>query len=95
MLRPVFVFSLKFLLCFRWDQQFVTHEKKRMSTAFNSDFGNEFAQLTPEQQAEVLQFMRSVKKDPAKGTPSEELLKFVGTIPHEDLEAMKAAIEEG
>lgn len=67
-----------------------------MSTTFSSDFGNEFTQLMPDQQAEVMRFMQKMQENkPAKGTPGAELLKFVGQIPHEDLKLMKSAIEEG
>jgi len=66
-----------------------------MSTSFDSDFSSEFAQLTPDEQAQVMRFLRGIKRDLPKGTPGVELLRFAGSIPHEDIEAMKTAIEEG
>ena len=51
--------------------------------------------LTPSQQNQVLDFVLELSGDLPKGTPLKELLKFAGTIPLEDLEQMKQAIEEG
>ena len=50
--------------------------------------------LTPVQQQQVLNYTRQLLGERPKGIPGEELLKFVGTIPPEDLEEMKQAIEE-
>ena len=68
-----------------------------MSDSFANKINQQVARLTPGQQHDVLSFVQSLgtKSDADKGTPGKELLKFVGSIPHEDLEAMKAAIEEG
>jgi len=70
-----------------------------MSDTFVNEINQQLAQLTPGQQQDVLSFVRSLSATssaaPNEGTPGKELLKFVGTIPNEDLEAMKAAIEEG
>lgn len=54
--------------------------------------------LNPEQQQRVLAFARSVgagKRVPPKGTRVEDLLRFAGTIPPEDLAEMEKAIEDG
>ncbi len=68
-----------------------------MSDSFAHEINQQVAHLTPGQQMEVLSFVQSLGTKPSAvlGTPGKELLKFAGTIPHEDLEAMKAAIEEG
>ena len=81
-----------------------------MSDTFAHEINQQVAHLTPGQQQEVLVFVKSLgtKSDghgadghratdasADKGTPGKELLKFAGSIPHEDLEAMKSAIEEG
>lgn len=64
-----------------------------MSTPLEDSFHSVFSQLTPAQQHEALQFVRALQGTP-RGTPGSELMEFVGTIPHEDLDAMKQAIEE-
>ena len=51
--------------------------------------------LTPSQQNQVLDFVLELSGELPEGTPLKELLKFAGTIPLEDLEQMKQAIEEG
>jgi hypothetical protein len=55
-------------------------------------------QLPADEPARVVDFARTLAKSPKPkkvGTPGRDLLRFAGTIPHEDLEAMKKAIEEG
>lgn len=55
-------------------------------------------QLGSDDQARVLDFARALAESPKPkriGVPGKELLRFAGTIPHEDLEEMKRAIEEG
>ena len=55
-------------------------------------------QLAPPQQERVLQFARSLTGNPSAlppGAKLEDLMKFAGTIPREDLEEMQRAIEEG
>jgi hypothetical protein len=54
-------------------------------------------QLGADDQARVVQFARTLLKPAAKtvrGTPGKELLRIVGSIPHEVLMQMKQAIEE-
>ncbi len=51
--------------------------------------------LTTGQQKQVLDFALELSGELPEGTPIKELLKFAGTIPPEDLEQMKQAIEEG
>ena len=48
--------------------------------------------LSVSQQQQVLEFARSLKA-PRQGVPGASLLPFVGSIPLDDLERMKAAIE--
>ena len=50
--------------------------------------------LPVESQQRVLNFARSLTTTLPEGTPGEELLKFVGMIPGEDLDLMAKAIEE-
>ena len=51
-------------------------------------------QLGSNDQARVVHFARTLAKAPQRGTPGKELLRVVGTIPHDDLEQMKQIIEE-
>ncbi|NOY28830.1 MAG: hypothetical protein GXP28_01255 [Planctomycetes bacterium] len=67
-----------------------------MSTIFNSDFGNEFAQLTPEQQHQALEFVRQLStQQSSKEQRRKAILDLAGSIPADDIERMKDAIEEG
>jgi hypothetical protein len=64
-----------------------------LSGELNSYLG----QLGAEDQARVVDFARMLLKPTAKtvrGTPGKELLRIVGSIPHDDLMQMKQAIEE-
>ena len=45
------------------------------------------------QQAEVLEFVRSLAKSEMKGAPGKALLRFAGTIDREDLHRMTEAIQ--
>jgi hypothetical protein len=58
------------------------------------NFNDEFDKLTPDQQAEVISFLRALRGTPV-GTPGRELLQFAGTISPEDLKLMEEAIEQG
>lgn len=49
-------------------------------------------QLDDEQQAQVLEFARSLGRP--RGVPAESLLRFAGSIPLDDLEKMSRVIEE-
>jgi len=50
--------------------------------------------FSPAKQKQVLNFIRELSGELPEGTPIQEFLKFIGTIPLEDLEEMKQAIEE-
>lgn len=50
--------------------------------------------FSPTKQKQVLNFTRQLSDELPEGTPIQEFLKFAGTIPLEDLEEMKQAIEE-
>ena len=57
------------------------------------DLQHQLAGMSAEKQQKVLDFARSLNKEPPKGVSGASLLPFVGSIPHDDLELMKAAIE--
>ena len=55
-------------------------------------------QLGSNDQARVVDFARTLAGPSPQqkiGIPGKQLLKFAGTIPHEDCEEMKRIIEEG
>ncbi|WP_416673968.1 hypothetical protein [Egbenema bharatensis] len=44
-------------------------------------------------QRQVLEFVRSLVKAEVRGTPGQQLLRFAGSIPFDDLQLMREAIE--
>lgn len=44
-------------------------------------------------QRQVLEFVRSLVKAEVRGTPGQQLLRFAGAIPSDDLQLMGEAIE--
>ncbi len=44
-------------------------------------------------QRQVLEFVRSLVKAEVRGTPGQQLLRFAGSIPADDLQLMRQAIE--
>lgn len=45
-------------------------------------------------QWQVLEFVRSLVKAEVRGTPGQQLLRFAGSIPADDLQLMREAIEQ-
>ncbi|NDJ20019.1 hypothetical protein [Myxacorys almedinensis] len=45
-------------------------------------------------QKQVLEFVRSLVKAEVRGTPGQQLLRFAGSIPSDDLQLMSEAIEQ-
>lgn len=45
-------------------------------------------------QRQVLEFVRSLVKAEVRGTPGQQLLRFAGSIPSDDLQLMREAIEQ-
>jgi len=45
-------------------------------------------------QWQVLQFVRSLAKTEVQGIPGQQLLRFAGSIPADDLKLMNEAIEQ-
>ncbi|NJM99727.1 MAG: hypothetical protein HC800_23615 [Phormidesmis sp. RL_2_1] len=45
-------------------------------------------------QRQVLEFVRSLVKVEVRGTPGQQLLRFAGSIPSNDLQLMREAIEQ-
>ena len=44
-------------------------------------------------QRQVLEFVRTLMKMELRGTPGQQLLRFAGSIPSDDLQLMREAIE--
>ncbi|MCU0526884.1 MAG: hypothetical protein MUF72_18905 [Elainella sp. Prado103] len=45
-------------------------------------------------QRQVLEFVRSLVKAEVQGIPGQQLLRFAGSIPSDDLQLMRKAIEQ-
>jgi hypothetical protein len=45
-------------------------------------------------QRQVLEFVRSLVKVKVRGTPGQQLLRFAGSIPSDDLQLMRKAIKQ-
>ena len=50
--------------------------------------------MPKELQWQVLEFARTLLKSEVRGTPGRELLRFAGSIPLDDLQLMREAIEK-
>ncbi len=46
-------------------------------------------------QSQVLKFARTLITSKVQGVPGQELLRFAGAIPSDDLQLMQEAIEQG
>ena len=62
-------------------------------TSVEKEILDEIHKLGKGQQAEVLEFVRSLAKPAMTGTPGQTLLRFAGTIDREDLHRMTKAIQ--
>jgi hypothetical protein len=66
-------------------------------TSIQNELLTYLGQLPADDQVRVVDFARSLAQSPKPrqvGVPGSELLRFVDTIPPEDLEEMKRIIEE-
>lgn len=64
-----------------------------LSDSFANEISQQLAQLTPEQQQDVLEFVRSLQSQPTKEQRRQSLLDLAGSIPPEDIKIMKSVIE--
>ncbi len=88
------------------DKQYQHHHVERNLTTGPLQEGNPMSQplkeqiisqlerLPEEQQEQVLAFVRTLAATGAKGVPGQELLRFVGLIPADDLALMARVIED-
>lgn len=65
-----------------------------MSQQLKEQIISQLERLPEEQQEQVLAFVRTLAATGAKGIPGQELVRFVGLIPTDDLSLMARVIEE-
>lgn len=66
-----------------------------MNGAIRSQVIEQLDTLPEDLQRKVLAYVQTLRSDPHRGVSGELLLKFAGTIPQDDLQVMKQAIEDG
>ena len=66
-----------------------------MDTPIIDEVINQLKALPQELQARVLEFTRALASSTPHGTPGQQLLRFAGAIPLEDVHLMSEAIERG
>lgn len=64
------------------------------TTAIERELHERLSTLRPDQQRQVLEYVRTLGEAPGRGVPGRSLLRFSGAIPGDDLAAMARAIEE-
>lgn len=70
-------------------------EQRTTRTTIERELRDRLSVLAPEQQRQVLEYARALGTVPQRGIPGSALLRFAGTIPEEDLAAIRMAVEEG
>ena len=65
------------------------------STTVEKDIYELLGRLPIEQQRQVLEFARSLATARVHGVPGKDLLRFEGTISHEDLITIEHTVKEG
>jgi hypothetical protein len=65
-----------------------------MTTSISDQIIEQLNIIPQDLQYQVLEFARNLTKSKIKGVPGEELLKFAGSIPKEDLQLMSEAIKQ-
>ncbi len=66
-----------------------------MSASLIDEIVKQLQILPDESQRRVLEFTRALVIPTPRGVPGRYLLEFAGTIPPDDLKAMREAIEQG
>ncbi|NER23692.1 MAG: hypothetical protein F6J86_27185 [Symploca sp. SIO1B1] len=64
-----------------------------MSTSIINKVIEQLTLMPQDKQLQVLEFAQTLVKVEVRGTPGEELLSFAGSIPPDDLQLMREAIE--
>lgn len=65
-----------------------------MSTSVIDEVIEELRAMPQHLQWRVLEFVRTLVKAEVRGTPGKQLLRFAGSIPPDDLQSMREAIEQ-
>ena len=65
------------------------------STTVEKDIHEQLGRLPIEQQRQALEFERAFVTTRVHGVPGKDLLRFEGTINHEDLMTIEQTIKEG
>lgn len=65
-----------------------------LQTSVKDEIISQLDRLTAEDQQKVLRLVQSMAPQLPPAQPVENLLRYVGSIPQDDLQAMAAAIEE-
>ena len=63
--------------------------------SFEQEITSHLHKLSPEQQKQVLAFVRTLAEEKPTGVPGKELLRFAGAIALDDLKEIEKAIAEG
>jgi len=66
-----------------------------MNTSIIDEVIEQLRAMPPHLQWQVLEFTRTLGKSQIQGTPGQQLLRFAGSIPPDDLQLMSEAIEQG
>jgi hypothetical protein len=70
-------------------------QEAQMDTSIVEKVVEQLKSLPQELQWRVLEFTRALAISTPPGVSGAQLLKFAGTIPHNDVEIMSEAIEQG
>jgi hypothetical protein len=66
-----------------------------MNTSIINEVVEQLGTMPQHLQSQVLEFARKLVQNEVKGTPGSQLLRFAGSIPADDLQLMREAIEQG
>jgi hypothetical protein len=69
-------------------------ERTMVDAAVQSEILKELERLPLPEQHRVLKYVRSLRESPLKGVPGDRLLRFAGTITHEEAREFLQAIED-
>ncbi|MBL1175517.1 hypothetical protein [Pantanalinema sp. GBBB05] len=65
-----------------------------MNTSIIEEVVEQLKVMPQHLQWQVLEFVQSLVKAEVRGTPGQQLLRFAGSIPSDDLQLMREAIEQ-
>ena len=66
-----------------------------MNTSIIDELIEQVKTMPQQQQSQVLDFARKLVKTEIKGTPGQQLLRYAGSIPADELQLMREVIEQG